>query len=128
MKINHLDKIGAVGAILAAGGCPACFPALAALGSVLGLGFLQKYEGKALIVFQILVIIALSGNVISYFNHRKVIPLIVGVFGALIIFFAWYIHFNTALFYIGLSGLFISSILNIIAKKKCPKCKEGEPV
>jgi len=125
MKIKHLDKIGAVGAIVAAGGCPACFPALAALGSVLGLGFLQQFEEKALIVFQILVIIALIGNVISYLNHKKVIPLIIGVLGALVIFFAWYIHFSYALFYIGLIALFVAAISNIIAKKKCPKCQEG---
>lgn len=125
MKLKHLDKIGAVGAILAAGGCPACFPALAALGSVLGLGFLQKFEGKTIIVFQILVIIALIGNAISYFNHRKVIPLIIGALGALVIFFAWYIHFSYTLFYIGLTGLFVAAVLNIIAKKKCAKCQEG---
>ena len=125
MKIKHLDKLGAVGAIVAAGGCPACFPALAALGSAMGLGFLQQFEEKSLIALQILVFIGLIGNIISYFNHRKIIPLIVGVFSALIIFFAWYIHFIYALFYLGLIGLFVAAILNIIAKKKCPKCQEG---
>lgn len=125
MKIKHLDKLGAVGAIVAAGGCPACFPALAALGSAMGLGFLQQFEEKSLIALQILVFIGLIGNIISYFNHRKIIPLIIGVFSALIIFFAWYIYFSYALFYLGLIGLFVAAILNIIAKKKCPKCQEG---
>jgi mercuric ion transport protein len=36
---------GAIGAIVAAMGCANCFPAIAALGASLGLGWLDHYEG-----------------------------------------------------------------------------------
>jgi len=39
------DKAGVVGAIVAAMGCAACFPALGSLAAALGLGFLSQYEG-----------------------------------------------------------------------------------
>ena len=39
------DKASVVGAIIAAMGCTACFPALASLASAIGLGFLGAYEG-----------------------------------------------------------------------------------
>ena len=39
------DKAGALGSIVSAASCPACFPALASLGAAMGLGFLAGYEG-----------------------------------------------------------------------------------
>src|ERR1700693_5823293 len=38
------DKAGALGAIVSAMGCAACFPAIASLGAAIGLGFLSHYE------------------------------------------------------------------------------------
>lgn len=39
------NKAGGLGSIVSAMGCGACFPALASLGSAIGLGFLSQYEG-----------------------------------------------------------------------------------
>jgi hypothetical protein len=39
------DKAGALGSVVSAMGCAACFPAIASLGAAIGLGFLQEYEG-----------------------------------------------------------------------------------
>ena len=38
------DKVGALGSIVSAASCPACFPALAGLSTAMGLGFLAGYE------------------------------------------------------------------------------------
>ena len=46
-----LDKIGTTGVWVAALSCPACFPALGSLVSLLGLGFLSAFEGFAINVF-----------------------------------------------------------------------------
>jgi mercuric ion transport protein len=45
---GKLDKIGTIGVWVAALSCPACFPALISLGSVMGLGFLSVFEGIAI--------------------------------------------------------------------------------
>ncbi len=122
MKLGFVEKIGSVGALLAAGACPVCFPMLAVVGSALGLGVLQPFEGKVFFVFQLLVLLALAGNVISFFTHRNVLALTVGTAGPVLIFFALYIHFHPAVLYAGLFGLIAASTLNIIAKRRCRKC------
>ena len=39
------DKTGALGSVVSAMGCAACFPALASFGAAIGLGSLSQYEG-----------------------------------------------------------------------------------
>ena len=39
------DKAGALGSLVSAASCPACFPALASLGTAAGLGFLGDRAG-----------------------------------------------------------------------------------
>lgn len=122
MKVDFIEKMGSVGALLAAGACPVCFPMLAVVGSALGLGVLRPYEGKVFFVFQFLVLLALAGNVISFFTHRNVLALVVGIAGPVLIFFALYIHFSPAVLYAGLFGLIAASTLNALAKRRCRKC------
>ncbi len=38
------DKAGSLGALVAAMGCAMCFPAIASLGTAIGLGFLSHWE------------------------------------------------------------------------------------
>ena len=70
MKWGFVEKIGSIGALLAAAACPACFPSLAVVGATLGLGVLSSFEGWAFVLFKSLVLVALVGNVLSYLNHR----------------------------------------------------------
>ena len=82
-----LDKIGSIGAVLAATAAPCCFPLLAAVGGALGLGVLQPYKGYAAYAIQVLVLLALVGNVIAYRQHRKKFPFTLGVASPALIFF-----------------------------------------
>jgi len=123
MKLDVLDKVGAFGAFFAAGACPACFPLLAIVGSVLGLSFLKPYEGLIMVVFQILVALALIGNIASFFQHRKIWLLALGILSPGLIFFAFYIQFSTAILNTGLFGLIVTAVLNFIEKKKCKSCE-----
>ena len=126
MKAKILDKFGAIGAffsLIAATGCPACFPLLGVIGATLGLGFLRPYEGIIMYVFQGFVLLSLIGNIFSYLYHKRMVPLIVGVASPALIFFAFYIYFSYLLIYVGLVGLFIAGILNYIANKKCKTCE-----
>lgn len=123
MRFQLLDKAGAVGAFLAAGSCPACFPLLALVGSTLGLGFLRPYEGILMYVFQGLVLVSLLGNILSFRSHGRIVPLIVGVASPILILFAFYVTFAPALLYIGLFGLLLTAIMNSIANRRCKSCK-----
>jgi len=38
------DKAGALGTLVSAMGCAACFPAIASLGAAVGLGFIGQWE------------------------------------------------------------------------------------
>ena len=57
-----LDKLGAIGTLLAAASCPACFPLLAVVGSALGLGILARFEGYVMYVLQGFVLLALAAT------------------------------------------------------------------
>jgi mercuric ion transport protein len=122
MRTGVVEKIGAIGALVAAAACPACFPMLAVVGTILGLGVLRPFEGWVFIVFQVLVVIAILGNILSFVRHRRAFPLIVGLSGPLLISFALYVRFNQLLLYIGLFGLAAASILNFIANRQCARC------
>src|SRR5262245_48927662 len=100
-----LDKIGAVGGLLAAAATPCCFPLLAAVGAALGLSTFQSLRGYMDYAIQAMVILALIGDALAYRQHRRVAPLILALLFACVIFFAYYIHYHVALVYAGLFGL-----------------------
>ena len=125
LNLNLIDKIGSLCSLAAAAACPVCFPMLAVVGSALGLGVLHPFEGKVFLVFQLLVIVALLGSVTAYFNHRKILPLLIGVISPCLVFFALYIHFHPVIIYSGLSGLAVASVMNMIARRRCRKCSLG---
>ena len=66
------DKSGSLGAVVAAMGCPFCFPALASLGAALGLGFLAQWEGFLLTrVLPAAAWLTLVVNALGYLQHRQ---------------------------------------------------------
>ncbi len=121
-NLSLIEKIGTVGSLIASAACPACLPMLAVVGSAVGLGALHPFEGKVFLVFQLLVGVSFIGSFIAYFNHRKILPLLIGVIGPGLIFFALYIRFHSVIIYSGLLGLAVASIMNMIANHRCRKC------
>lgn len=117
-----MEKIGTIGAVLAATACPACFPMLAIASTALGFGIFRPFEGWVFTVFQLLVAVAMLGNILSFFRHRRAFPLIIGLAAPLLIFFALYLRFNQLLLYLGLFGLVAASVLNYVANRKCTRC------
>ena len=80
------DKTGVIGAIVAAMGCAACFPALASLAAALGLGFLSQYEGIFIRYWLPLFAgIALLANVVGGLRHRQWHRMLPGVIGPLLV-------------------------------------------
>lgn len=125
MKWGFVEKIGSVGAFLAALACPACFPMLATVGAALGLGVLLPFEGIVFSAFRILVLIALVGNLLAYWKHKSLIPLLVGVASPVAVLFTISIHWNASVLYAGLFGLLLASVLNALANRRCRSCPSG---
>ena len=66
-----LEKLGSSGAVVAAAACPVCFPKLALIGALMGLGGLAAYESQLFIAAQALVVVALAGHILSFRRHRR---------------------------------------------------------
>ena len=65
-------KTGALGSVVSAMGCAACFPAIASFGSAIGLGFLSQYEGPFIgILLPMFAGIAVLANAIARLKPRQ---------------------------------------------------------
>jgi hypothetical protein len=51
----YLERIGSFGRIIAAAACPVCFPKLALIGALFGLGALGAYESQLFVAAQVLI-------------------------------------------------------------------------
>src|SRR5262245_56213279 len=120
-----LDKIGAVGGILAAAAAPCCFPLFAAVGAALGLSAFQSLRGSVDYAIQAMVILALIGDALAYRQHGRVAPLVLALLSAGIVFFAYHIHYRVALVYVGLFGLPVAAVWNIRAKRQRACCRKN---
>ena len=97
-----LDKLPSVGAIVVAAGCPICFPALAGVGSIFGLGALAAYEGQFIILTQAFIALSMLFAVVSYRRTQYKPSLLIAIFSGVLFFFAWYVMGNTAFIYLGM--------------------------
>ena len=127
---RFLDTGGTLGAILAAMGCASCFPAIAALGASVGLGFLAGYEGLFLnTLLPLFAGIALLANLLSFASHRVWHRLLAGVAGPSMVlatlYLFWSEAWSTYLFYAGLGLMLVVSIWDIVSPpgKACTSCK-----
>ena len=117
---RFVDKFGSVGALVAAMGCAACFPAFASLGASIGLGFLSAYEGvfinKLLPLFALIVLVS---NLVAWVSHRDYIRLIWGLLGPLMVlatlYLFWTDNWSTYMFYMGLVLMIAVSIWDIVS-------------
>ena len=126
-QINRIfDKTGSLGAIVAAMGCASCFPALGALASSLGLGFLAQFEG--LFVNTLLPVFAwvtLLANIIAFLSHRRWLRAFAGITGPVMILLTlyplWQYGWSTYLFYCGLAITLSVAIWDIVSppEKAC---------
>ena len=98
MWISRLtDKTGSLGAIVSAMGCGMCFPAIASLGSAVGLGFLANYEGLFVnTLLPLFALIALLANLYTGIRQRRWLRLGLSVAGPLMVLATLYLFWSAA--------------------------------
>ena len=104
-----LEKAGSVGAVVAAAACPVCFPKLALLGALFGLGALGAYESQLLLAAQALVAVAVAGHALSFFKHHNRWLLASAVASGAAVFAGLYWIGSEAVVYAGLACLVAAS-------------------
>ncbi len=129
MKI-HLEKIGSFGGMIAAAACPVCFPKLALLGALFGLGALSAYERQLFIAAQALVALAVLGHALAYLQHRKRWLLGLGILSGAGVFGGLYLLNSEAMTYAGLAGLAVTSATDFWGRTRAkvrPSFQETTP-
>lgn len=118
---RRADKVGIIGAIIAAMGCAACFPALASLGAAIGLGFLSQFEGVFIrFLLPLFALIALLANLVGGLRHRQWLRMALSLIGPLLVmaaavFMALYGWPTERLLYPGLILMVAMSIWDMVS-------------
>lgn len=121
------DKAGALGAVVSAMGCASCFPAIASLGSAIGLGFLSQYEGLFIrILLPAFAAVALVANVISARRHRRWLRAALGIAGPVLALAAVFLMRaygwrSGAVLYPGLALMLGVSVWDLVSPAQ-PRC------
>ena len=136
---TSLDKFGSAGAIIAAAACPVCFPKLAVLGALVGLGGLGAYEAQFFIAAQALVGLALIGHFLSFRQHRRWGRLAFAVLSGAAVFSGLYLFKSEWVSYAGLAGLISASLAELSVRLRprvagytlhsviaCPRCGHAQ--
>lgn len=113
METRGLEKIGTIGAVVAAAACPICFPKLALIGALFGLGALSAFEYQLLIAAQALVALAIAGHVLSYRRHRNHWVLGSAVLGGTAVFAGLYVAGSEIMVYAGFAGLMAAGVADL---------------
>jgi mercuric ion transport protein len=115
------NKAGGLGSIVSAMGCGACFPALASLGSAIGLGFLSQYEGLFItVLLPLFAGLALLANVLGWLRHRQWQRSGLGMIGPVIVLVATF-TMTEKLLYVGLAMMVGVSVWDFVspASRRC---------
>jgi len=123
-----LDKFGALGTIVAAAACPICFPKLALIGALIGLGALAKYEFYFYIAFQVLALVTFAGILLSYRENRNLNIVFLAFASVALFFTSLYLIVSEYLSYIALAGLSASVIWQLVEAKKCSEFQQSKDV
>jgi mercuric ion transport protein len=129
------DKAGALGSVVSAAACPACFPALAGLGAAAGLGIFSGYEGLFLsTLLPLFAAVALVANALGWFGHRQWHRSLLGMVGPAMVLVAMLLFFGqwwtAGLLYTGLAFMVGVSLWDLMspAQKRCSTdgCETGQ--
>jgi mercuric ion transport protein len=115
-------KVGTGGALLAAILCPVCFPKLALIGALLGLGVLAPYEGWFAVAAQVFLIIALVGHAMAYRRHRNRWIVALAAAGVALVLGSLWFFYAEAVVYLGLTAVLAATVWSALALRRCDSC------
>ncbi len=121
--MKKIEKFAPLGIVAAAASCSACFPALAGIGSVLGLGVFAAYERQALIVMQVVIFLSMFFAYLGYRRTKYKLSLILSLVSGSVMLYSWYVHYYEIVFFAGLIGLIVAAFWNLWLEKHNPFCK-----
>lgn len=128
------DKAGALGGLISAMGCAMCFPAIASIGAVLGLGFLSQWEKLfAHTLLPLFAAIALIANALGWFSHRQWHRSVLGMIGPALVLIAiyplWHDSGRNAVLYLGLAVMLGVAVWDLFspANRRCADTACGVP-
>ncbi len=113
---THLEKIGSFGGLIAAAACPVCFPKLALIGALFGLGALGAYESQLFVAAQVLIAVTVLGHALAYLQHRKGWLLGLAILSGVAVFGGLYLLRSEAVIYAGFAGLVATSATDYWAR------------
>ena len=113
---RHLDKVGVTGSLIAALCCLGV-PAVIAVASALGVGFLIN-DATLMPLLIIFLLLLLGGLWLGVRHHRNPLPLVLRLVSAVVTVVFLFVRFSRPLAYLGIAGLVASSILNILIRQR----------
>jgi mercuric ion transport protein len=114
----RLDRLGTLGALLAALACPVCFPKIALVGAALGLGALAPFEDWFAAAAQVFLVIAGLGHLVAYRQHHMLIVPVLGWVGVLLVLGALWLRYVETIVYAGLTVLVVATVWSIVAVRR----------
>jgi mercuric ion transport protein len=118
---TYLDKVGSFGSLVTAAACPSCFPHLATLGALFGLGALGSYESQIFLATEVLAALAIAGHVLAYRVHHRVLLLILGAGGGALFFLGMYLFQSELTTYGGLIAMLFASATDLALKVRASR-------
>jgi mercuric ion transport protein len=118
---DHADKVGIVGATLAALCCLGV-PAILSVVAALGLGFLINDAVLAPLLLLSVAVVA-WGLTAGWRRHGNPSPLILGIVAGLLLFASAFLIRSTTLAYISIVGLIAASVLNAYLTRSAERAR-----
>ncbi|HLH38447.1 MAG TPA: MerC domain-containing protein [Bryobacteraceae bacterium] len=119
---EHLDKLGIAGSFVAAACCMG-LPAIVSILAALGLGFLINDAILRPLMIAFLAV-TFIGLLFGFRVHRRLWPLVIAAGSGVIAYLFTFVRHTAALAYLGIAGLIVASVLNVLMRRRCaPACK-----
>jgi predicted membrane protein len=110
-----VDKIGVVGSFIAAACCLG-LPAIVAIFTAIGLGFL--IDDAVLRPFALVFLaLTVAGQVFGYRAHHRPWPLFLAFASAVALYVLVFVHANAFGAYVAIAGLVLASVLNVLSRR-----------
>lgn len=122
---QFFTRTGSVGSLIAAAACPLCFPKLAAIGAVFGMGALAPFEVYFFWGAQLLVLLSLAGQFIAFKRLKNKRLLVFTLSFTALFFLSLYVTVSEYLSYLALAGIILASLWLMREERRHTLCTDS---